>query len=800
MLFRKNLSTGERAGVIQVVTVGALRAQVAALLGAVLLVACTAGPVREVGELPQSSTIPSGVAEASQRLAQPTNARPRVGEVGTRKITPPMIDELYLGGGRPVSANAPQPPRGPRATGDITLDFRDADIQEVARVILGDLMRANYVIDPDVTGPVTLQTGRPINKAALLPALEAALDGRGARVVMFGSIYRVTKNPGVAGVAAGGLRVGTGAAAEGAGLRIFPLEFIAAEEMAKILQPMLPENSVALIDPERNMIMVAGSGPQLALASGTVNVFDVDQMSGQSVLLTSLENVDANTMVAELEGVFAAGGKGGARGPVRFIPIERLNAVMTISRQVRYLEEARHWIFRLDRTRSANETRLFVYYVQNGRASDLAKTLRAVFAEGSAVEPPDTAEQRGARRPDVVRTELDYPKTAGTSQGNTASTPNTFNVQQPLDRPGIVGQPTPPPGGVGLNANDSPSSLLTRNQQANAAQGPAGSAPGRFGAGVRITADEKNNALLIAATPKDFELIQDVLEKVDLVPLQVLVEATIFEVSLQDQLRYGVQYLISNGGLGVGNDGTAILTTGTDIGDLASAAMGALPGFAFTINGTDRVRFVIDALSNLSEVNVISSPHVLVLDNQPARLQVGDEVPIITQQATSTVTSNPLVVNTVQYRQTGVTLEVTPRVNAGGLVTLDIAQEVSDVTTTTTSTIDSPTIQQRTISSTVAIQDNETVMLGGLIREDARETQSGIPFFHRIPVLGSLFGSTNAQARRTELIVLITPRVITSAQDARDMTQDMRRKFLNLLRLQQDGVRLPRRVIKDQGL
>ncbi|MCK6449756.1 MAG: type II secretion system secretin GspD [Alphaproteobacteria bacterium] len=784
---------------IQAVRAQAPRALVATLFAG-MLVACTAGPVREVSEVPQSSTIPPGVAEAPQRLAQPTNVRPRIGEVGSRKITPPMIDELYLGGGRPVNAKAPQPARGPRATGDITLDFRDADIQEVARVILGDLLRANYVIDPDVSGGITLQTGRPVNKSALLPALEAALEGRGARVVMYGNIYRVTKNPGVAGVAAGGLRVGTEAGGEGAGLRIFPLEFIAAEEMAKILQPMLPENSIPLIDPDRNMIMVAGTGPQLALASGTVNVFDVDQMSGQSVLLTSLENVDANTMVAELEGIFAASGKGGPRGPVRFIPVDRLNAVMTISRQVRYLEEARHWIYRLDRTRSANETRLFVYYVQNGRAADLAKTLRAVFADGAAVEPPDSTQPRGARRPDVVRTELDYPRTAGTARGNTTSSPNTFNVQQPLDRPGRVGEPPPAPGPAGAAAADSPSSLLTRNQQANAAQGPAGGAPGRLGAGVRITADEKNNALLIAATPKDFELIQDVLEKVDLVPLQVLVEATIFEVSLQDQLRYGVQYLISNGGLGIGNDGTAILTKGTDITDLAAAAAGSLPGFAFTINGTDRVRFVIDALSSLTEVNVISSPHVLVLDNQPARLQVGDEVPIITQQATSTVTSNPLVVNTVQYRQTGVTLEVTPRVNSGGLVTLDVAQEVSDVTTTTTSTINSPTIQQRTISSTIAIQDNETVMLGGLIREDARETQAGIPVLHRIPVLGALFGATNAQARRTELIVLITPRVITSAQDARDMTQDMRRKFLNLLRLQQDGVRQPRRVIKDHGL
>jgi len=761
------------------------------------LAACTAGPVRDLSEIPDSATIPPGIAQAGAPRGPiaGTNPRPRGTQVGSRSITPPMIDELYLGGGKPLDAKAAQPVRGPKSVGDITLDFREADIQEVARVILGDLMKVNYVIDPDVTGPVTLQTGRPLTRAALLPALEAALEGRGARIVPYGNIYRVTKNPGVAAVAAGGIRVGTkGEFAEGAGLRVFPLEFINAEEMSKILQPMLPEAAVVSTDTERNMLIVAGTGPNLALASGAVNIFDVDQMAGQTILLTSLEHVDAQTMVAELEGVFASGGKGGPRGPVKFMAIDRLNAVMTISRQVRYIEEARHWIYRLDRTRSANENRLFVYYVQNGRASDLAKTLRAVFAESGAGGggEQDGAQGRTIRRPNVVRTELDYPRTPTTNSPQ----PTQGLPSQRAASEAASAQPRTP--STALLADQTQSALsgdsltLARNQQATGA-----GVPGRLAGGVRITADEKNNALLIAATPRDFELIQDVMDKLDLVPLQVLIEATIFEVSLRDQLRFGLQYLISTGGLGFANDGTAILTKGTSLTDLAGAAQSTLPGFAFTLNGTDRVRFVLDALSQLTEVNVISSPHVMVLDNQSARLQVGDEVPIITQSATSTTTDNPLVVNTVQYRNTGVTLEVTPRVNAGGLVTLDIAQEVSDATTTTTSTIQSPTIQQRSIVSTVAINDSETVMLGGLIREDAQAIQTGIPILHRLPVIGPLFGTNDGTARRTELIVLITPRVIASASDARDMTQDMRRKFLNLLKLQSDGVPQPRRVIKD---
>lgn len=761
-------------------------------LASLALVACTAGPTRDLSEIPDgTSAIPQGVAQLQSPRGPiaGTNPRPRGDQVGSRSVTPAMIDELYLGGGQPVNAKGAQPVRGAKAVGDITLDFRDADIQEVARVILGDLLKVSYTIDPDVSGAVTLQTGKPVARNALMPALEAALEGRGARVVTYNGIYRVTKNPGVAAIAAGGITVGTGGSfAEGAGLRVFPLEFINAEEMTKILQPMLPEGSIVATDPERNMVMIAGTGPNLALASGTVNIFDVDQMAGQTVLLTSLENTDAQTMVAELEGVFAAGGKGGIRGPVKFMAVDRLNAVMTISRQVRYIEEARHWIYRLDRTRSANENRLFVYYVQNGRASDLAKTLRSVFTDNAVAETTDS-QSRTIRRPNVVRTETDYPRTPTT----TSPQPTQGLPSQTAAGQASSAQPSSPSTatllGQGIGQPNSDGLVLAKNQQTNGG--------GRLSNGVRITADEKNNALLIAATPKDFELIQDVMDKLDLVPLQVLIEATIFEVSLRDQLRFGLQYLISNGGLGFANDGTAVLTKGTSLTDLAAAAASTLPGFAFTLNGSDRVRFVLDALSQLTEVNVISSPHVLVLDNQSARLQVGDEVPIITQSATSTLTSNPLVVNTVQYRNTGVTLEVTPRVNAGGLVTMDIAQEVSDVTQTTSSSIQSPTIQQRSIVSTVAIQDSETIMLGGLIREDSNLNQTGIPILHRLPVIGPLFGSNDTQSRRTELIVLITPRVIASASDARDVTQDIRRKFLNLLKLQSQGVPQPRRIIKD---
>ncbi len=691
-------------------------------LGLVFLIAaCTAAPVREISELsPADRQGADALESVAQQLFDVAETRGAVPE-------PPRIDEVYLGTNQRIEPEAARPAVAP-AVGDTTLEFEQADLRDVVRVILGDLLQSNFVVDPNVSGTVTLTTERPLARSALIPVLEAVLAAHGARLVDYGELYRITRAGDRATLAGAGIAVAPAALGNGAAYRIHPLEFIQAAEMAKVLEPLLPEGAIVLADNDRNLLIVAGTGPQLRLAASTVNIFDIDQMAGQSVMLTSLENADARAIAAELESIFATDGRtAGPSGLIRFIPIDRLNAIMVIAKQVAYLDEARKWLFRLDRRRDPTQRRLFVYYVQHGRASDLSEVLRDIFEDG-----PGAAEA-------------------------------------------ATGEPAP---------------------------GAEAAATAPRSRGVRVTADARNNALLISATTSEFELVDDLLAKLDIQPLQVLIEASIFEVTLRDELRYGLQYAISNGGLGFANDGEIALTRGSTLAGTAGGIVNPvisplLPGFSFTLHGTSRTRLIIDILSSLTEVNMISSPNILVLDNQVARLRVGDEVPIVTQTTTSTVTDNPLIVNTVQYRSTGVTLEVTPRVNASGLVTLEIAQEVSDVAVTTSSNIDSPTIQNRSILSTVVVQDSETVMLGGLIREESIDVKSGIPVLHELPIIGNLFGQTETSARRTELVVLIRPRVIASAKEARDMTRDMRRKFLTLLQLEQTGVRQPRRFVDE---
>jgi general secretion pathway protein D len=284
-------------------------------------------------------------------------------------------------------------------------------------------------------------------------------------------------------------------------------------------------------------------------------------------------------------------------------------------------------------------------------------------------------------------------------------------------------------------------------------------------------ADEHSNALLIWATRREYDVIAEVLAKLDITPLQVLIEGTVIEIALRDRLRYGLQYFLEVG------DVSSIFTRD----DSRTTVDPTVPGFGVTIEGSNNSRLVIDALSDLTDVRVVSSPQLLVVDGGTARLHVGDQVPIVTRSSSTAVTDDTRVVNEIEYRDTGVTLHVTPKIKSSGLVSLEIIQEVSSVARTISSNIDSPTIQQRRINSTAAVEDGATVLLAGLIRERDDDLENGIPGLHKLPVIGKLFGTTDSDRQRTELIVLITPRVIRDKDDARGVTRDLLRRYQGVL-------------------
>jgi general secretion pathway protein D len=672
------------------------------------------------------------------RAASPSAPAPRV-----QPPAPPRSVQLSADGARddvvaPLVIPARQPPPSSSAApaggasaaarpADVTLNFRAAEIREVAAVILRDILARNYVVDPGVSGQVTLSMSQPVGADALLEILESVLNSHGATMIMSGDLIRIAALPEEGQgrrVAAARPRAAAGQA--GQRIEVLPVMHVAAADLRRVLERMLPAGRVLGSDDSRGVVMVQGSADELRFAEEAIRIFDVDQLASTSIALVPLVSANAAELVPELEAVLGGMRRAADPGVLRAIPIERLNAVVLLARNPQALNEARAWVQRLDRVRRPNEQRLYVYTMQHGKAATVARMLNDAFGTDEA-----------AGRAGAV-------------------------TQTPLAAPAAE-----PAGQQGTGEAEAGATAASVARVAGAARAAAPLSQ------ARIRADETNNALLVFATAREFATLREVLAEIDVPPMQVLIEATVAEVVLGNRLRYGVQYLLNTGGAGLTNQGATALTRGPTATQIVAPA----PGFAVTLADNLTPRVILDALSSLTQTRIISTPRLLVLDNRVARLQVGDVVPIVTQSAVSTLTTNPLTVNSVQYRDTGIVLEVTPRVNSSGFVTIEISQSVSDVVRTTTSNIDSPTIRQRRIVSSIGVRSGSTIVLGGLIREDEGRSSSGIPMLHELPMIGGLFGARDNSAGRTELVVLLTPQVVRNDQEAQDVTQDIRRRF-----------------------
>lgn len=658
----------------------------------------SAPPPVAAPEGPQES-IPLGGKSASEAGQQPvTGAFPGTGQ---------FVAELKDG-------EAVRP-----STGDgFQVSFADTEIAAVVASVLGDALGLSYSMDPQVKGTMTLQAARPLSRAELLPALEAALRLQGVALVESDGSFTVMPLKDAPRRVS---RLRSAAAERGGfGIQIVPLKFTSAADMEKVLQPLAPEGSIARVDEARNLLLLSGSSQEIARMREIVETFDVDWLAGMSFGMFTLEYVDARTAAGELLEVFGDP-KSPLAGLVRLVPIPRLNALLVITQQPKYLTDVEAWIKRLDVGGTTPGRRIYVYDVQNGKADELASSLNRILSLG---------DEGGV-------------SAAGQALGSSDSAPG---VQS--------------------------SAALARAGNFATASRRGGSAATALDTGaLRIVSNEENNSLLILATPSEFSVIESALKRLDTQPRQVLIEASLAEVTLTDELRYGVQWTY------LGGDGPITLSESPSGGISPQ-----FPGFSYLFTGRTDIRAVLNALESITDVDVISSPKLMVLNNREASLQIGDQVPIAVQSSVGVTDPNAPIVNAVQFRDTGVILKITPRVNKNGLVLLDVEQEVSDVIPTTTSGIDSPTIQQRKISSTIAVRSGETIALGGLIRDNRSRTRSGVPLLARLPLFGPLFRSTDTSTRRTELIIMITPRVIRDDEESAVVMEELRNEFKALER------------------
>lgn len=599
----------------------------------------------------------------------------------------------------------------------VSLNFEEVPITQIVHVILGEILNLDYAIEHPLTGDVTLRTRTPIEQNQLLGILESLLDANGAVMVrdqndrfFIGTGSSMSSLlPSVSSVDGRGV---------GFSNVVVPLRFIGAREMAEILSPIAPESAFVRIDSRRNLLMLSGTQQQIDGWLSMIATFDIDILKGMSVGVFPLAHAPVqevfNGLVALLgEETVASSLSSEARRLVNVIPVERLNALLVVTPRSYYLDQVRVWIGKLDQPPdNFNEQQLFVYPVQNGSAAHLARLMSNLFSGSGQVSPPP--DSGVAPRLTEIRS----------SSGESTS-------------------------------SNAPLAIESTNYQLDN--------------NIKIVADEQSNALLIYARRSEFSKIEAALKKLDIAPVQVLIEASIIEVTLNDELRYGLEWFLQES-LGGGLQGNALLNT-------SGSPIGPRQGFSFTVtNSSNVVRAALNALARDSLVNILSNPSVMVLDNHTATIQVGNQQPIRSSQ---TITDGGVRTNSIQYKDTGVRLEVTPSVNAGGMVNMNINQSVTDV-----GEVDEATEQrsflERNITSRVAVRSGETVVLGGLIRDNTAQTRSGVPVLHDIPIVGNLFGTTANSTNRTELLVMITPRVLQNEQDLRDISHEIRSRMLGL--------------------
>lgn len=666
------------------------------------------------------------------------------------------------------------------AGGGVEINFERADIQSVAKTLLGDTLGINVVVDPRVQGSVTLAATGPIPRKDVLPVFESVLRMSNVAVLREGNLVKIVP---VAEAAGTGV-VEMGDAQSGFGVSVVPLRYISASAVAKTAENFLARPGALKIDPARNLVLIQGTTAERQAAFDVVSAFDVEWMRNQSVGVYPLKSTSPENMIRELERVFESGEGGLGQGVVRFQPVSRMNAVLVVAKNPKFLEQATHWVQRLDRSDNSGTT-VRVYRLKHGRAPQVAKILNEIFvAQRSGQSASDTPGSQIAPGTNPAQSRLDALRTAsatgggigGATSGGTTTTQTGAAVggSRPastiaaafgnFERPDREGDPT----------------------NASIVSGTAAAGNGVF-QNVRITADVADNSILVYSNQEEYRVIERSLREIDRPKLQVAIDAMVAEVTLTDQLQYGVRYFFTSRDVGArrnyGSVGlfpaaasAAPLVSGLDAAQSAVQSafiQRVLPGFNLLLGPEAQPRVILSALSGLTDVKVLSAPSLVVMDNQPALLQVGDLVPVSTGVATVLSNANTPVVNSIEMRNTGVILKVWPRVLANGTIQLEIEQEISNVVNPSQQTL-TPTISQRRVHSTVAVTSGQTVLLGGLISDQTQKTREGIPILNDINVIGNLFGNTAAHKLRTEIIMFIKPQVVRNSVDARQVAEEFR--------------------------
>jgi general secretion pathway protein D len=682
---------------------------------------------------PQASQAqpPAGTpAPAGPPAPQPSQPEPAP---STPLQTPPA------GQTAPPTQTPPATP--PAVAGGPGVGFRldNADLLQFINLVASEL-KLNYIVDAAVKGAVTISTSGELKPEDLLPILESVLKMNGATAIKTGNFYRF-----VPLAAAPKNLLGLSTSSNTAELptddrmlmQIIPLKFIFAADVGKMLTPFLSEGGTATALDAGNTLILVDDSLNVKRLMEIIQQFDNTSFAAQRVRLLPVHNNMASALVPELEAIFSTYALSDKQTPLRFLPLDRINGILVAAADPAAFAEVEQWIGKLDQPATPNGIQTFVYKVQYSEAGRLVRLLNALRGlggettgeTGTGTSGRGRVGGRGGAGGTSLQEEV-------SQQGS-----NEITASAGLFSPG---------GGKGSGTANEPT--------------------------LRIITDPVSNSVIVQGTAQEYADIAKTLDKLDVVPRQVQIEARVYEVDLTGALSLGLEYALQQRGTGT-----------TPLQFLGGYAKSALTGSTGTVVGSRQLMAFLTATENRSRVRTLSAPTLLTTDSTEARIQVGISVPMLTSQALvagAQSGSNSLFTNTINNQDTGIMLSVTPRITSTGLVSLRINQEVSAAQPNSSSTIQSPSISKRTVTTQAVAQDGQTIALGGMISYTNTKTINRIPLLGDIPWLGVLFGSTSYTSQETELIVLLTPHIISTlpaaaaaTRELEDRLKDLRREF-----------------------
>jgi len=621
----------------------------------------------------------------------------------------------------------------------VILNFENTDINDVIATI-GELLGLDYIIEAGVAGKVTIHTAGKISASELFPVLEQILEVNNLTVIRTGKYFRflpmseAKRKPLETFIGRDSRSLPS---ADRIIIQLTPIKYLPVESIKGVLTPLLTKNGSFLDIPNSQTLGIIDTASNVKRLLEIVGALDVNTLERMHVRLFPIQFAKASDLSKELVNIFSTLGIKEKERFLNFVAIQRINSILMVGASSEIIQTAERWIKELDKPVIEGKMGTYVYYVQNGDAGNIAGIITSLY---------------GGKQKTTVPTTLAPPKSGEPAQLKPSEPLKVIEPQKAVEPPKVVEPPKGPVTSVEIVG-------------ATEVEGE-----------VAVIADKETNSIIIRTGPQNYPVILETIKRLDKVATQVLIEIMVAELTLDEKTQFGLEWAIKTGTGGFGVD------TGSSLGASIGKSAGQLSatGLSAFVQETDKFIGLFQAYASDSKLNVLLSPMILTSENKPATINIANEVPIETTTFLQTGTT-PVTTRSYQYKSVGTKLTVTPKINEERLVTLNINQEVSQTNTASQAIAGAPpSFFTRQIQTDVVVNDKQSIVLGGLIEDTKDSSRSGVPWLYKIPGIGWLFGAKKDAIRKTELIMLITPHVITNSHEAKAVTEEFQSRLESL--------------------